>query len=67
MCWLAGPEALEISALQDGKAEEVKCPAEGLGEASSNLLGTLGTMKFPLPADLLLPDSLFDSPAAQVW
>lgn len=41
--------------------------AEGSAEASSNLPGTLGNVKFPLPADPLLPDSLFNSPAAQVW
>ncbi|CAL8462860.1 g2394 [Coccomyxa elongata] len=52
---------VQESSKADGKAEELKSPAE----ASSNLPGTLGTVKFPLPADLLLPDSLFNSPAAQ--
>lgn len=57
---------MNMGALQDDK-EEVKGSTEGSEEGVSKLLGTLGNVKFPLPADLLLPDSLFNSPAAQVW
>ena len=40
--------------------------AESSEEASSAFSGTLGNVKFSLPGDLLLPDSLFGSPVAQV-
>ena len=40
--------------------------AESSQEARSALTGTLSNLKFALPGDLLLPDNLFGSPAAQV-
>ncbi|BDA48146.1 hypothetical protein COCOBI_11-4050 [Coccomyxa sp. Obi] len=66
----AGPTSAAAAVVQEsskanGRAEGVKGPAEDSVEASGNLLGTLGNVKFPLPADLQLPDSLFNSPAAQ--